>query len=182
VALANGPDSFGLVTRTLHWLTAAAVLVLLPLGLWLGLSRPSLSTIWLYSLHKALGLLVLALVLLRLLWHRLSPPPAPLPGDRPWQGRLARAVHRAFYAVLILMPLAGWAGSSATGIDTVLPGGLVVPPIAPVSAALETVFFALHTVLAAVLAGLVALHLAGVVRRVRSGDGTLRRMIRGRAA
>lgn len=181
MALANGPDSFGLVTRVLHWLTAAAVFGLLGLGLFLAVSRPSLATIWLYGLHKSLGLGVLVLVLLRLVWHRLSPPPLPLAGGPPWQGRLARGVHRAFYAVLVLMPLCGWAGSSATGIDTVVFGGLVVPPIAPASPRLETVFFALHGVLALLLGVLIALHAAGVALRLRRGDGTLRRMIRGRA-
>lgn len=182
MALANGPERFGAVTRALHWLVAALVLGQLALGLRIATMQASFDTLWLFSLHKSLGILVLALIVLRWLWHRISPPPPPMGGGPPWQPRLARLVHRAFYVVLILMPLAGWVASSATGLDVVLVGGIVLPPLAPAIPWIETVFFAMHAALAALLALLIALHLGGVALHLRRRDGTLARMALGRPA
>lgn len=175
----NGPARFGRITRALHWTTAVLVLGQLGLGFWTARMAPGLGNLWLYGLHKSLGVLVLALVVLRLAWHRISPPPRPLGPPEAWDVRAARAVHRAFYALLVVQPLAGWAGSSATGIDVAVFGGLMLPPIAPVSQAWEAAAFALHAALGWVLVALALLHVAGALRRAAAGDGTLRRMLHG---
>jgi cytochrome b561 len=181
MALGNAPDRFGPVTRLIHWLTAAAVLGLLGLGTYVARMEVGLGNLWLFGLHKSLGLTVLALTLLRLAWHLASPPPPPIAGPPFWQMRAARATHAAFYALLIAVPLAGWIGSSASGIDTVLFGLWTHPAVAPVSERIEAAAFAAHGVLTKLLLAAVLLHVAGAVKRVRAGDGTLRRMVRGTA-
>lgn len=178
--LANGPASWGLVARALHWGMAALLLAMVPFGLRLARMEPSLDTLWLYGLHKGLGILLLAMALLRLLWRHLSPPPAILAeGVPPWQLRLARGTHASLYALMLGLPLAGWAASSATGIDSVAFGLWTLPRIAPVSAAWDLWGFRLHLALALALVALVALHAAGALRRWAQGDPTLRRMWRG---
>lgn len=181
MALRNGPDSYGSASRALHWLMAAGVLVMLGLGATIARMEVGLANLWLFGLHKSIGLTLLALLLLRLLWHRLSPPPPPLPGPPPWQMRLARLTHGGFYVLLLLVPLSGWIGSAATGLDTVLFERWTLPAIAPASESLENAAFAVHGVLTKLLAALVLLHLAGAAKRAASRDGTLRRMISGRA-
>ncbi|EYD75036.1 putative cytochrome b561 [Rubellimicrobium mesophilum DSM 19309] len=175
----NGPETWGLVSRALHWLMAAGLLAMLPFGLWLARTQPSLGTLWLYGLHKSLGVMLLVLVLLRLVWHRLSPPPVMLSeGVAPWQLRLAATSHRALYALMLAVPLAGWSASSATGIDTVLFGRWTLPRIAPVSEAWDRRGFALHLWLSVALAVLVAIHVAGALwRHWGHRDATLRRML-----
>lgn len=180
--LRNGPDRFGMITRLLHWVVAALVLTALPLGAYIARAEISLANLGLFAVHKSIGITILSLMLLRVLWHRVSPPPAPLPAERPWQGSVARWVHRAFYILLVAVPLSGWMASSATGIDTVIWGRWTMPRIAPVSEAWEDAGFAVHGVLTKLLAGAVLLHLAGVVHRTRNGDGTLGRMLLGRRA
>lgn len=179
IAWTNGPQSFGRITRALHWTTAALVLCQLPLGAYTARMAPGLSNLWLYGLHKSLGVAVLALVLVRLAWHRLSPPPPPLGPPGAWDRRAAQAVHGALYLCLLAQPLAGWVASSATGLEVVVFGGLVLPPLAPASPAWEDAAFALHRWLGWGLAALVAVHVAGALRRARARDGTLRRMLRG---
>jgi cytochrome b561 len=179
--LANSPDRFGLVTRTLHWLMAVAVIAMLALGFRLSDMQPGLANLWLYSLHKSVGLILLALVLLRLAWHRISPPPAPLGPPGGWEQRLARAAHLAFYLLLIAVPLSGWIASSASGIDVMLFDAWALPSITPVSTAWEDAGFAAHGVLTSLLMLLILLHVAGALKREMAGDGTLRRMLRGRA-
>jgi cytochrome b561 len=177
--LTNSATRFGLVTRSLHWLMAAGVIAMLPLGLSLSDMQPGLSNLWLYSLHKSIGLVLLALVLVRLAWHRISPPPAPLGPPAAWEQRLARGAHAVLYALLVAVPLSGYVASAASGIDVMLFDTWTLPRIAPVSTAWEDAGFAAHDVLAKLLAAVVLLHVAGALKRARAGDGTLLRMLRG---
>lgn len=180
MALANDATGFGAVSRAIHWAMAALLIAQLTLGLSLETLPPGLGSIWYYTLHKTIGIAALALVLLRLLWHRISPPPPPLGPPAAWEQRAARAGHRALYALMLALPLSGWVASSATGIETVVFGGLVLPAIAPVSEAWETAGFAVHGALGKALVALVILHMLGAMKRAIGGDGTLARMLRGR--
>lgn len=175
----NTADGFGLVSRAMHWVMALLLIGLLALGLRLANMQPALSNLWLYGLHKTMGLSALALVLLRLVWLRLSPPPRPLGPD--WQVRLARLAHAALYVLMLAVPLSGWIASSASGIDTVFAGRWIVPSFVPVSAALEDAGFAVHGVLTKLMIGLVTLHILAALKHGFTGDGTLSRMLRGRA-
>jgi cytochrome b561 len=177
----NDAARFGLVTRLLHWTTAVGVIATIPIGLRIANAEPSLALIPWFGVHKTIGASLLALVLLRLAWHRITPPPGPLPGGASWTDGLARWTHRAFYVLLLLVPLSGWTASSATGIDTMIFGRWTLPAIAPASPALEGAAFLVHRLLAYALAALVLLHVAGALRRAAKGDGTLRRMVTGRS-
>ena len=91
MALRNGPAEFGLVTRVIHWTMMVLVIGQLALGLKIESIEPGLANLWLYGLHKTLGFLVLALILIRIAWHIASPPPPPL-GPRTALFWAARAV------------------------------------------------------------------------------------------
>ena len=177
--LRNTATALGAVTRALHWSIAGLVLIMLPLGLRLSNLEPGLANLWLYSLHKSLGVSVLALMTARILWHLYSPPPRPLGGG--WQARAAGVVHGAIYALLLAIPLSGWAASSATGIDVMFLDRWRLPAIAPVSALWEDRGFALHAILTKLLFALIMLHVMAALKREMAGDGTLTRMIRGSA-
>lgn len=176
----NSEAGFGLTSRLLHWTMAALILILLPLGLRIESMQPSLSNLWLYGLHKTLGLTVLALAVVRIVWHRISPPPPPIGTPADWQVRAAKLGHLALYALLLAVPLSGWIASSATGLDVLFAERWVLPAIAPVSEAWETTGFAIHGLLTKLLMALLALHIGAALKREMDGDGTLTRMIRGR--
>jgi cytochrome b561 len=177
--LANTQDGFGLISRVIHWGMAIGVLGMLVLGTVISDMQPGLANLWLYSLHKSIGLILLALVLLRIVWHRISPPPRPMGPPGGLEQRLARAAHLALYALMIAVPLTGYVASSATGLDVMLFDRWVLPPLAPVSAAWEDAGFAAHGLLTKLLAAVILLHIAGALKRAIGGDGTLRRMLRG---
>ncbi len=119
--LRNTPEHWGLITRSLHWLIAAMILVQLPLGFLMvdaydawqaGHGDPAL-VMRLSQAHNTNGFLILILVMLRLSW-RLGNPSPELPGALlAWQRFVARVTHIALYALLILFPLSGWAALSA---------------------------------------------------------------------
>lgn len=175
--LRNDATHFGLVSRLIHWAMAVLIVSLLVLGTQLKTMQPGLANLWLYGLHKSLGLTALALVLVRLIWHRISPPPLPIGAPRAWEVRLARAVHLVTYALLVLIPLTGWVYASATGLDILFADRWVIPPIAPVSEAWENAAHMAHKILTKTLMGVLALHVLGALRRGIAGDGTLGRMI-----
>lgn len=177
--LKNGAEHFGLISRLLHWGIAGLVVVMLSLGLRLQDMEPGLANLWLYGLHKSLGILTLSLMAARILWHLFSPPPRPIGGG--WQSIAARATHLAIYALLLAIPLSGWIGSAATGLDVVIFDRWTLPPIAPVSTLWENRAFALHDVLTKLLIALLFLHMGAALKREMDGDGTLRRIITGRA-
>jgi cytochrome b561 len=180
MALRNGPDSFGLVTRAIHWGTMLLVIAQLALGMRIEDMAPGLSNLWLYGLHKTLGFAVLALVLARIGWHVASPPPHPLGPQGPafWA---ARIVHWTLYGLLIAIPLSGWAGSSATGIDVMIADRWTVPPLVTASEAGEAFWFTVHGILTKALLGLIVLHMLAALKHEMDGKGTLTRMLRGRA-
>ncbi len=176
----NAEASFGWVTRALHWVTALAVLVALPIGVWISEMQVSLEALKYFAWHKTLGVAVLVLILLRILWHRISPPPPPLAHGIVWQDRLAAWVHRSFYVLLVAMPLSGWFASSATGIDTVIFGRWTLPAIAPEDPLWEDIGFVAHGLISKALIVCVSLHIGGALfRAVVKRDGTLRRMFFG---
>lgn len=180
MVLRNSPTEFGLVTRALHWGTMLLVIAMLALGNRIASMPPALDTLWLYGLHKTLGILILGLVLARIVWHVASPPPLPI-GPRGVAFWAARAAHWGFYLLLIALPLTGWAGSSATGIDTVIANRWTLPPLVEASEAAEAFWFRVHGILTKVLIGLITLHMLGALKREMEGDGTLTRMLKGRA-
>jgi cytochrome b561 len=176
--LRNGPDSFGLVTRVIHWGMAVLILAMFALGLRLTSMEPGLSNLWLYGLHKTVGFSLLILVILRLAWHLVSPPPAPI-GPPGGMRLFVKAWHWTLYALMIATPIAGWAGSSASGIDTVIFNHITLPALVEANETSEFVWFILHEIFAKVMIGMVVVHILAALKREMAGDGTLRRMLRG---
>ncbi len=174
----NSKASYGIVAQSLHWLVAALVLVQLAIGLYAANLPVSLARLQWLSLHKSLGLAILALVAGRLAW-RLADPPPPLPDSMPrWERRAALATHRTFYLLLLLAPLAGWLHASAAGLSVNWFGLFLVPDLVGKDRTLAALFRAVHVGLVALLAALIALHVAAALRHALVlRDGVLHRML-----
>jgi cytochrome b561 len=91
----------------LHWLMAALVLLA-----YVTSGNPvkakTAFDVLLGQVHVASGLLVFGLLLLRLPLRLLLAVPKAEPGAL-WQQRAATFVHFALYALMLIVPLAGWA-------------------------------------------------------------------------
>ncbi len=164
MALKDTEQNWGTVTKLLHWSVAALILALMALG-WLARLAPlAPSKITLFYWHKSLGMLVLALVLLRLGWRLFNRPP-PLPGNLPrWEPVLARLTHGLLYALILLMPVSGWLLNSAAGVPFKIFWVLPLPPISPVSARLENIFGLAHLALFSALGALLIGHIGAALR------------------
>lgn len=166
------------VQRLLHWLIAAIVVTMIPVGLLMANvlgDGPLKNTT--YELHKSFGLVVFGLALLRLAVRWLRGAPPLVPGLPAWQRHAAHVSHAALYLLIVLVPLAGWAGASACCAPVNV--FFTVPLTLPIEGGMERAktIFAVHETLALTLAALVALHIAAALHHhlVRR-DATLRRM------
>ena len=182
--LYNTATSWGWPAKALHWLVAALVVGMLGVGIamvWLVSDLGS--KFQLYQLHKSFGVLVFALVLARLGWRQLNPLVPAMPTNlRPWERVAALLTHRAFYVLLVLMPITGWLTASASplGIPTSVFGLFQLPnPVGP-NATLEGVMSFAHATLALLLVLLLALHVGAALRHhFVLHDDVLARMLPG---
>ncbi len=93
--------AYSATARILHWMTAALVLALVPLGFVIANEWGGAQQERLYDLHKSLGALMVPLILVRLLTRFVSPP-LPLPDDIPAiQQFAAHVTHWALYVLLL---------------------------------------------------------------------------------
>ena len=148
--------------RLLHWLMAVCILAMLFIGVGM-VSTIMPKYLTLVSIHKPLGIAILVLALIRLVVRLLSGAP-PLPADLPEPMKLAAHLsHYALYALMIVMPLIGWAMLSAAAYPVVLFRGLHLPAILPQSDSLHTLLWDAHYYLAFAFYALVLLHVAAAL-------------------
>jgi len=166
------PEAFHPLARLLHWLMAILILAMLFIGVNmvgdLSLRHPTL-----VELHKATGLALLVLVIVRI-GLRLALPHPPLPRDLPAVQRIAAgASHLLLYGLMLAMPLLGWAMLSAGGY----PRPLQLPAIAPHDLQLYAILRQAHGWAGYLLFATVLVHLgAALMHALVRRDGVLRSM------
>ena len=153
---------FNPLQRLLHWLMAVCVLAMLFIGVGM-VSTIMPKYLTLVSIHKPLGIAILALALIRLVVRWRYGAPA-LPADLPEPMKLAAHLsHYALYALMIGLPLIGWAMLSAAAYPVVLYGSVHLPVILPQSASLHTLLWNAHFYLAFAFFALILLHVAAAL-------------------
>jgi cytochrome b561 len=173
------PTSYTLTARTLHWVMAVLMILMLAAGLVMSdIEDPALKGT-VYGLHKATGILVLILAGFRLLW-RFSHAVPEISGSLPaWQRHAARLVHWALYVAMFIMPLSGWSMSSAAGYPVSFYGLFVLPNLVAKNPELADTLEDIHEISANVLIALIIAHLgAALYHHFVLRDNTLRRMWR----
>ena len=148
--------------RLLHWLIAVCILAMLFIGVGM-VSTVAPKFLSLVAIHKSLGIAVLVLALIRLAVRLRYGAPA-LPADLPEPMKLAAYLsHYALYALMIGMPLIGWAMLSAAAYPVVVFGGVRLPAILPQSASLHSLLWSAHFYLAFAFFALVLMHVAAAL-------------------
>jgi cytochrome b561 len=148
--------------RVLHWLMAAMIITMLFIGAGM-VSTVSEMRTWLIELHKPLGILILCMAAIRIFVRLLRPTPA-LPSELPILMRLgAYLSHVALYALMIALPLVGWAMLSAGGYPVVLYGAFHLPPLTSIDPALYAFLRRAHKLLAFALFATILMHLGAAL-------------------
>lgn len=110
----DAPDaSYSQVAKTFHWLVVALIVVQFAIAWTMPDVGRGARPIGLIGWHLTVGTTILAVVFLRFAWRLTHPAPSP-PADLPAAlAALSRATHYGLYALLIILPLMGWANASA---------------------------------------------------------------------
>ncbi len=172
----NSTEGWGTLSKTLHWLVAALIVVQVVLGGIASDLKLSPLKLDLFVWHKSVGMLVLALVLVRLGWRLGQPVPRP-PDVSPLLRRLATLTHVLLYVLLLVIPLSGWVVNSAAGIPVKLFWLVPLPDLTDPDDALKESAAEVHEIAIGLLLAVLVLHVSAAlwhqfVRR----DGILRRM------
>ena len=166
------------IAVVLHWLIALLIVLNFVLA-WVADEMPRAEKMEIMASHKAFGLSILALTLIRIVWRFIHRPPPFSSALSAWEIALARVTHFMFYFLMLFMPLSGWGMVSGSG-RPISWFGLFDVPALPVGSdkVVGGVFHESHETLAFVMLGLLALHVAGALKhRIFDRDDTMARMI-----
>ncbi|GGG22182.1 cytochrome b [Caldovatus sediminis] len=171
---------YTVLARALHWITAALVLVVVTLGIWMVFFEPADDAfkLRLYNVHESTGILILVLTVIRLLWRARHPPPPITPPLPPLMALAARLNHALIYAILLTMPIVGFLATNAWGFPLEWFGLFPIPsPIGRHETA-APILSNIHYGMAIALGVMLLAHVAGALFHhfVRKDD-TLRRML-----
>jgi cytochrome b561 len=166
---------FTLLLRLLHWSMAAMVITQLLLGVTMVASLSYYPL--LLTLHRPLGLAILAFAVVRLVNRLTHRPPPFLATMSTVERGIVTWSEYLMYALLLAQPLIGWAMLSAAQSPITIYRPIRLPGIAPPNFTLYTVLLSCHRVLALLLFVTFTAHVAAVLfHALVVRDGIIDRM------
>ncbi|MFM0327771.1 cytochrome b [Caballeronia glebae] len=143
----------------LHWLLAVALIGNIIIG-WMLDDHEDL-----LALHKSIGILILALVAVRLANRRRvrNILPRSINALETAAHFAEKAVHGMLYMLMTAIPLLGWMKTNAAGHTASFFGFISLPTLVPMNRELSHWLGELHALSAYGLAALVGLHVLGVL-------------------
>lgn len=176
--LLNDDKYYGWGPILMHWIVALAIIGLYPLGLYietLDYYDPAYRTVPVW--HKSIGLILAAVLLVRLFWRLFNKPPAALP--QPAMMKLAsKLAHLGLYILLIVTLISGYLISTADGRAIELFNWFSVPALPIALDNQEDIAGEVHFIAATILISLASVHaLAALKHHYIDKDQTLKRML-----
>ena len=177
--LKNTQTLYGLMSKALHWLIGLLIIGLICLG-WYMVDLSYFDK-WYnssLSLHKAFGMVVLAVALLKLGWMIYSPTPQLADSLSRWQRIAAKFIHHLLLAMMFLIPLTGYLISTSAGGTISMFGWFDLPALIAVDDQSRQLAVEYHFYLAYGTAVVVLGHIGAALKhQFINRDGTLLRML-----
>jgi len=177
--LFNTTTTYGAVHIVLHWLVAISVIGLFALGVWmveLGYYDPWYNRA--PAVHKAFGIVLVVVMLIRLVWRWANGVPEPEPGVRRWETRAAHGVHAVLYIGVFSAIISGYLIATAKGAPVAVFDLFSVPATIHGLHRQEDLAGEFHYYITYGLIGLAALHaLAALKHHLIDRNATLLRML-----
>ena len=171
--------AYGAVAKTLHWLVFVLVAAQFVVAFTMPEIHRGTKPDTLINLHMSLGFTIIAVIAIRWIWRLRHPVPLVTSDVPVWEVSLARVTHVLLYALLVVIPLLGWANASARDWDIVM-FGRALPHLVAAQSPIGRFAGDVHTVLAWVLLVLVGLHVAAALyHHFGRHDRVLQRMLPG---
>jgi cytochrome b561 len=176
----NSAERYGAIPKTFHWATVVLVIAGWLLGQF-GDDLPHAMHSAGVSTHIAIGMSIFMLLIARLVWRFIDPPPPP---ETTALGGIAEAgariVHVVLYALLIAIPIMGTLVQFARGNALPIFGLWEITSPWVRDREFARSILGIHELLANTLVVLAVLHgAAALVHHFVLGDRTLRRMLPG---
>lgn len=158
--LKNTTTVYGSIAKFFHWLMALLIFGMFIVAYTMTNIPASHFSEDLYSLHKATGLLIFSLVILRLIWRFINIEPKLPPSIPFWQRQLSNINITALYLLMLAMPLTGFFMSTLGNHAISFYGIFTVSPLAD-NPLLSKFFAKAHEILAYLLIASFTLHVIG---------------------
>ena len=105
--LTNSLTEYGFISKIFHWISAAVLIIQIPLGFYLVDMDFSENRITIESIHVTLGISIFYLTLLRLIYKILNPTPNLQPSTFPGQKIIAKLNHIFLYVSILTITISG---------------------------------------------------------------------------
>ncbi len=176
----NTESRYHPVSQWLHWIVAGLIILQFVLAKLADIADDDGSAIRELALlanHKSVGITILMLVIARLIWRWMNPPP-PLPASVvPWQATLSSVGHWTLYGLILLLPISGWLMSSASAYSVSWFNLFQLPDFIAPNPDLKEIFEDIHELLSKELLVVAIGHiLAALKHHFIDKDGVLLRM------
>ncbi|MAD45330.1 MAG: cytochrome b [Oceanospirillaceae bacterium] len=182
----NTNRSYTATAKAIHWLMALLILVASAIGLYSGTMEYGADQALneykgsLITLHKQIATLTIFLIALRIVWRITHRPPA-LTGMSPAMVKAAHAGHLLLYALMVIIPLAGWALSSSAGYPIPVAGLFNLPPLVSESEEIAAIAGAVHRWGSWLFLAVIAGHIGFAIKhKLVDRDGTMESMLPGK--
>lgn len=185
MAWRNTQSYWGRTARLLHWVIALFIFAAMGTGfiiLNLNVDTEEGRVIWrvLMPLHKDFGVVGFVLSVARVLWAVTNVFPRAPAALTALEKFSAKVAHYLLYALILIVPLSGWASSSAFGVQTRVFEAIPLPKILEKDEALMAILDPMHRYLAYAITAIIAAHtLAACWHHFIKRDDVLTRIIRG---
>ena len=115
----NESNRYGKVSRMLHWTIAILFISLIPMGIFASMIPEDTEyRNAYYVVHKTIGVTVFLLVIVRLIWNRLSRRPSLDSALTSREEKLAHRAHNTLYFMMLAIPITGFMMTSYHGHET----------------------------------------------------------------
>lgn len=172
----NNSYNYGWVAKALHWSVAFIIIGIFTIGYVMTYIPKSSFRLSLYDFHKATGLVLFSLILIRLVWRFSNEQPALPENISKIQKYIAHANILMLYLLMFLMPITGFLRSSLGGYPITFYSLFTLSPLSH-NHGISELFSQIHLWLGYLLAGAFTLHVIGALHhQLILKDALMKRM------
>lgn len=156
--------SYNLVSKTLHWILALAIIFLLFLGFFMHSASGS-TKINLINIHKSIGISIIILTIIRVIWRLFNTPPKLPKSIKKWEKNTAKIFQLGLYLLSFIMPISGWIMSTASNHIPKFWWWFKLPfPYAKTNYKLAGFTHDIHSITAWVFIGFISIHVLAALK------------------
>ena len=177
--LKNTENSYGSIAKILHWVISFSIIGLIAVGFFMSSMDPAPEKFKLYGIHKAFGVTIFMLIILRILWRFTNKTVQAAEGVPPILQLAAKAGHLLLYIFMLTMPISGVMMSRFGGHDISVFNLFTIPAVAEKNMEIAGFFHSTHGYAAWGFVIVITTHiLAALYHHFVRRDNTLIRMVK----